>query len=82
MFGVGPFEFVILAVIAVLFLILPAAVIVAIVVWAVKTNSGGKKSRSASPNLTSCPDCHHCVSVHAPSCPKCGRPLAPRHDVS
>jgi hypothetical protein len=55
---------------------------VAVIVAVALAAGGGKKSQAANPNLTPCPDCRNLVSVHAPSCPKCGRPLAPRHDVS
>ena len=35
------------------------------------------KAQRSNPNLTPCPDCRNLVSIHAPACPKCGRPMGP-----
>jgi hypothetical protein len=71
MFGIGPWELVIIA-LTLLILISPA-VIAVVVMLAVSRSSAS--SMPANPNLTPCPDCGNRVSRQATACPRCGRPL-------
>ena len=72
-FAPGPIELIIIAVVVLGIVgVILAAVMIPLVV--------SKKNRSdvaTNPNLFPCPDCGHWVSRQAPSCPQCGRALAP-----
>ena len=73
MFGIGLQELVILLVIC--GMIVAPIIGVLVVVFAV--NRAQKNADSA--NLRRCNDCGGMVSVHAPSCPHCGKPFTGGH---
>lgn len=50
-------------------------VVVAIIVAVVLAFKVGRKPTGQNPNLGTCPDCGNTISIHAKSCPKCGRPM-------
>ncbi len=72
-FAPGPLELLIIA--AILAVIVGA--IVAVVVILLAVSKKGRSGAAGNPNLFPCPDCGHWVSRQAPSCPQCGRALAP-----
>ena len=39
--------------------------------------SSRRKGPMPNPQLKPCPDCQNMVSIHATTCPRCGRPLEP-----
>lgn len=55
------------------FILLIPIVIIVVVVLLVNNR---QRTDAANPNLRPCPDCGNYVSVRAPSCPRCGCPLA------
>jgi hypothetical protein len=50
-------------------------VVVAIIVAVILAVRIGRKPTGQNPNLGTCPDCGNAISIHAKSCPKCGRPM-------
>jgi len=67
--GLSAFHWLILLVLGLFCLAIPVAVVLVVVMLA--------RQRPSGPNLVVCPDCHGRVSRLAPTCPHCGRPLAP-----
>ena len=63
----GIVELIILGVI----LLVPIAIIVVVVIGVTK----GSARSPANPNLSTCPACGNTFSIHAESCPQCGRPM-------
>jgi hypothetical protein len=66
MFGINPFEFLIVGGVA---LLMVGGPVVLIIYFA------RKQSPAPNPNLTPCPDCGRLLSRQAITCPQCGRPM-------
>jgi hypothetical protein len=64
--------------IGILVLLVAAVVLVLIpigIVLVVSSVSRRKDDLAINPNLAPCPDCQKLISIHAPMCPHCGRPM-------
>ncbi len=67
--GFSPFHLLILLVVLGVLVAVPVAIAIVVVMVA--------RQRADGANLVVCPDCRGRVSRLAPTCPHCGRPLAP-----
>ncbi len=61
---------ILIALLVVVVIAVPAAIVIAILY-----SSRSQPDMSSNPNLAPCPDCQKLVSIQAPTCPHCGRPL-------
>lgn len=69
-FSLGIVEIFILITMAGLLLIVPVVLGIALVKM-----SKRPPNPDTNPNVAPCPHCNELVSIHAPTCPRCGRPL-------
>jgi hypothetical protein len=72
-FAPGPIELLILGAMC----LGVVGLILAVIVIALAASRKNRSDAAGNPNLYPCPDCGHWVSLQAPSCPQCGRPLTP-----
>lgn len=68
--SVSFFGLILIGLVIVLVLAAVAGIVMAIVFATRRPVESG-----SNPNLAPCPDCQKLVSIHAPTCPSCGRPL-------
>jgi hypothetical protein len=66
MYALGPVELLVVAGICFLLFLAPIALLIAILLMK-------RRSAASNPNLQPCPDCGQMISIHAASCPHCGR---------
>lgn len=55
-----------------LFVVVPVVTVLLVLRLKIRGNNG---AYPGNPNVAPCPDCGHQVSIHAVTCPHCGRQL-------